>query len=287
MAGYKAQLRLPERDAERLAALYAELLDPTPPVSTSETPDGWLLELYFEVEPPLAELREIAAAQLGPDAAEQMTAEALPDEDWVSLTQRGLHPIRAGRFFVHGSHDRARAATEPCAIEIEAGQAFGTAHHGTTRGCLMMIDRLAKQGAAGHVLDLGTGSAVLAIAAAKSLSRDVLATDIDPVAVRVARENCEQNGAKGRVRLLVAAGLSHPAIQAAAPFDLVTANILARPLIQLAPAIRRVVAPGGHVVLSGLLDSQAREVTARYLAQGFTLAARLFLDGWATLHLRG
>lgn len=287
MAGYKVQLRLPERDAERLASIYAELIDPTPAVSTSETPDGWLLELYFEAEPPAAELREIAAGHLGADAAEALTVEPLPEEDWVALTQRGLHPIRAGRFFVHGSHDRARARTEPWAIEIEAGQAFGTAHHGTTRGCLLMIDRLAKRGRVARTLDLGTGSAVLAIAAAKTLGGKVLATDIDPVAVRVARENCEDNGVKARIRLQVAGGLAHPAIQSAAPFGLVTANILAKPLIQLAPAIRRVVAPGGDLVLSGLLDSQAREVTARYRNHGFILAARLILDGWATLHLRG
>jgi ribosomal protein L11 methyltransferase len=287
MAGYKAQVRLPEQQAERLAGLYAQLLDPTPAVSSSETPDGWLLELYFDAEPPLAELRQVAAEYIGSPVAEAITVEPLPDEDWVAVTQRGLHPIRAGRFLIHGSHDRERAKDEPYAIEIEAGQAFGTAHHGTTRGCLVMIDRLAKRGGVSRVLDLGTGSAVLAIAAAKCLSHRVLATDIDPVAVRVARENCERNGAKGRVRLQVAAGLSHPAIRCAAPFGVVTANILAKPLIQLAPAIRHAVADGGHLILSGLLDSQAREVTARYKALGFTLASRLFLDGWATLHLRG
>jgi ribosomal protein L11 methyltransferase len=287
MAGYKAQVRLPEQQAERLAGLYAELLDPAPAISSGETPDGWLLELYFDAEPPLAELRQVAAEHLGAGIADAIGVEPLPDEDWVAVTQRGLHPIRAGRFLVHGSHDRARVKDEPFAIEIEAGQAFGTAHHGTTRGCLMMIDRLAKRGSVSRVLDLGTGSAVLAIAAARTLSRHVLATDIDPVAVRVARENCERNGAKGRVRLQVAAGLAHPAIRSAAPFDVVTANILARPLIQLAPAIRQVVARGGHLVLSGLLDSQAREVTAQYRARGFTLASRLFLEGWATLHLRG
>ncbi len=171
-------------------------------------------------------------------------------------------------------------------IEIEAATAFGTGHHGTTRGCLMLIDRLAKSGGVARVLDLGTGSGVLAIAAAKSLRCPVLATDIDPIAVRVARENIVANGAAGRAKAHVANGLRDPLIEASAPFDLVTANILADPLIRFAPAIRRITGPDGHLILSGMLDHQAREVLARYLLAGFRLSTRLSLEGWATLLLR-
>jgi ribosomal protein L11 methyltransferase len=287
MAGYKAQLLLSQSDAERLAALFAETLDPPPAACTTRTQDGWLLELYFDEPPSVSELRAIALDHVAEGAIDRLAVEPLPDEDWVAVTQRGLHPIEAGRFFIHGSHDRGRAAGRACRIEIDAGQAFGTAHHGTTRGCLMMLDRLAKRRFYPRMLDLGTGSGVLAIAAAKSLSRDILATDIDPVAVRVAGENCIRNHAAHRVRTIVAAGADHPRIQACRPFHLITANILAAPLIKLAPALRGILARGGDLILSGLLDTQAREVTARYHAQGFLLSSRLYLEGWATLHLRG
>jgi ribosomal protein L11 methyltransferase len=286
MTVYKGETRASRADAELLADILPELLDPPPAISTLETPAGWLVELYFHELPDPDALEAVAEACPAAAFLRDLRLLALPEEDWVAVTQRGLHPVEAGRFFIHGSHDRDRAAGRSGAIEIEAGQAFGTAHHGTTRGCLLMIDRLAKKRRMARTLDVGTGSGILAIAAAKSLCRDVLATDIDPVAIRVAKENFALSGMAGRISGLAAAGLRHPDIVRHAPFDLVIANILAGPLIGLAPEIYRVVAPGGHLVLSGLLDEQAREVSGRYLAQGFVMDARMSLEGWMTLCLR-
>jgi ribosomal protein L11 methyltransferase len=287
MHSYKAKILASKPDAEMLVALMTEILDPPPAVSVGETDGGWTVELYFTEPPDAAGLDAVAdAAPPHFSPVRNLQLDILEDENWVEKTQRGLHPIVAGRFFIHGSHDREKAAGKSYAIRIDAGQAFGTAHHGTTRGCLMLIDRLAKAGGVARVLDLGTGSGVLAIAAAKSLCCPVLATDIDPIAVRVARENIIANGAAGRAKAHAANGLRDPLIEASAPFDLVTANILAEPLIRFAPAIRRITAPGGHLILSGMLDHQAREVLARYLLAGFRLSTRLSLEGWTTLLLR-
>jgi len=287
MPVYKAEFIESQAVAESLASLMAETLDPPPAISMSETPSGWLVAVYFEERPDPAIFD--ALAENYPPAAilRDLTLAAVPDENWVEKSQQGLQPIEAGRFFIHASHDRPRARGRAYAIEIDAGLAFGTAHHGTTRGCLIMLDRLAKRGRARRALDLGTGSGVLAIAAAKALCRDVLASDIDPIAISVASGNIRGNGVLGRVTAITAAGLQHGRILGNAPFDLVTANILAAPLITLALGIRRIMAPRGHLILSGLLDSQAREVGAAYLAQGFSLVSRLSLDGWTTLCLRG
>ncbi len=286
MTGYKAEIRAAPEDVERLTCLFSEMLDPPPAISTRETDGGWLIELYFEALPDRAALNAVAGCHERPDAIISLRLDPLPGEDWVALTQQGLHPIRAGRFFVHGSHDRHRAASEPFAIEIDAGQAFGTAHHGTTRGCLVMLDRLAKAKRYTAALDLGTGSGVLAIAAAKSLSRQVIAADIDPVAVRVARQNFALNGVKDRVRALHASRPDHPGLAASAPFPLIVANILAGPLIRLAPGLRRITARGGDLILSGLLDHQAGTVQAHYRAQGYVSRASLSIEGWTTLLMR-
>lgn len=285
MATYKASILASEADVEILTGLFTEMLDPPPAISAAETGKGWLLEVYFVEPPDPAALGAVADSFPHFAAIRDIELETLPDEDWVERTQRGLHPIEAGRFFVHGSHDRARAGGRTHAIEIDAGQAFGTAHHGTTLGCLLLIDRLAKKTSIWRALDLGTGSGVLAIAAAKSLCGDIVASDIDPVAIAVAKENFARNGVAAEVTPVVAAGLAHPAIAEKAPYDLVMANILAAPLLGLAPDIARVMAPGGHLILSGLLDTQARQVRARYLAQGFFLAASLTLEGWTALQL--
>jgi ribosomal protein L11 methyltransferase len=284
MTVYKAAIPTSEADGEILTGLLAETLDPAPAISVSETPSGCLLEIYFEGRPDPAALAALLADHPAATILRDLALEPVPEENWVEKSQRDLHPVEAGRFSIHGSHDRARAGTR-FAIEIDAGQAFGTAHHGTTRGCLLMLDRLAKLGQVRRMLDLGTGSGVLAVAAAKSLCRNVIATDIDPVAVQVAAENFARNGVAHRVRTVTAAGLRHAIVSQYAPFDLVTANILAAPLISLAPGIRRVMAPGGQLILSGLLDSQAREVSASYIARGFVHSAHLSLDGWATLLL--
>ncbi len=211
----------------------------------------------------------------------------VPDTDWVAETQKSLPPVRAGRFTVHGSHARGRAFSQ-WAIEIDAGRAFGTAHHGTTKGCLLAIARLPAAFRARRVLDLGTGSGVLAIAAAKAFSHRVrtVAADIDPIAIAVARANCLKNGVAECVRLFVGDGLKPAAAYAGAPFDIVVANILAKPLLKLAPRLRQLTASGGILILSGLLDSQAREILARYRATGFCLIERRDLEGWATLTLK-
>lgn len=286
MPTYKAQILAERADIGILTSLLTEMLDPPPAVSSREADGGWLLDVYFAEPPDPAGLAAVADCFPHFAAIRHLRPDILPDEDWVATVQRGLHPIEAGRFFIHGSHDRAAANGKPFAIEVDAGQAFGTAHHGTTRGCLLLLDRLAKKQEILSTLDLGTGSGVLAIAAAKVFRNTVLATDIDPIAIDVARENFARNGVARLVTSIVAAGLAHPTVVAKASFDLIMANILAGPLLKLAADIARVAAPGGHLILSGLLDSQARQVRARYLAQGFSLATQLSLEGWTALHMR-
>lgn len=273
-------------DAPVLADLLSEMLDPTPAVSVSENNGVWSVEAYFSEQP--APEGFAAIAEMFPHIPElaALHLEEIADEDWVAKVQRGLHPIEAGRFFIHGSHDRAAAKGRTFAIEIEAGQAFGTAHHGTTRGCLLALDELAKKERIESILDLGTGSGVLAIAAAKVMRGEVLATDIDPIAVAVAHENVALNGVEQHVDTVVANGLKHPAIVNRAPYGLVMANILAKPLLTFAPDIKSLFAPGGYLVLSGMLHHQAREVGARYAAQGLTLLKRIPLDEWTTLVMR-
>lgn len=286
MPTYKAEILASKADVAILTSLFTEMLDPPPAISASEAAGGWRLEVYF-VEPPEAdELGAIADSFPHFAAIRDLTLETLPDEDWVATTQRGLHPIEAGRFFVHGSHDRAKANGKAYAIEIDAGQAFGTAHHGTTRGCLILLDRLAKKHGVKCALDLGTGSGVLAIATAKALCSDIVAGDIDSIAIAVAKENFTLNGVAPQIMAVTATGTRHPAIAERAPYDLVMANILAGPLIAFAPAIAKIIAPAGHLILSGLLDHQARQVRARYLAQGFVFFASLSIEGWTALHMR-
>ena len=212
-----------------------------------------------------------------------VTRVRLADADWIALSLSGLPPVIAGRFFVYGAHDEGRVPVNAIALRIEAGAAFGTGHHGTTVGCLLAFDALLKARRFNRVLDVGTGTGVLAIATARSGSRRVVGTDIDPDAVRIAAENAALNAAGGR--FVRADGLAERAVRAVAPYDLVFANILARPLIGMAQDIRRALRPGGLVILSGLLRSQARAVRAAYLARGFRAVRRLDIDAWTTLVL--
>jgi ribosomal protein L11 methyltransferase len=212
--------------------------------------------------------------------------EILPDIDWVAHSLEGLKPVRAARFFVHGRHDRGQRRPNDIPIEIEAGQAFGTGHHGTTAGCLEMIARVAEREKPQSALDLGTGSAVLAIGLAKLERIPVLATDIDPVAVRVAEENVRLNGMRSLVETRTATGFQHPVFAQEGPFDLIVANILARPLMRMAPDMARHLAPEGSLVLSGILDRQRRAVLAAYSDQRFRHIATLHREGWTTLHLK-
>ena len=280
-----ATLALPEASARALAAeieedaaLWENALD-----LQEMAPDRWRVAVYFETGPDAEALA--ALKRLAKTYRARFTIEALPETNWVAKSLEGLKPVRAGRFNVHGSHDRARVLPNELGIEIEAGLAFGTGHHGTTTGCLIAIDDLAKSRLIRTALDVGTGSGVLAIALAKRAKTRVTASDIDPVAVAVARENVRLNGEAHRVRTIVATGLGHRLIDAGAPYDLIVANILAGPLVQLAPAIARHVAPGGHVILSGLLNEQARRVAAMYRTQGLTFSRAIVIGEWTTLVL--
>lgn len=212
--------------------------------------------------------------------------EALPDVDWVALSLEGLKPVRAGRFFVHGAHDRQKRRSGDLAIEIEAGLAFGTGHHGTTAGCLEVLEEVARRERPRNALDLGTGSAVLAIALAKFSHIPVLATDIDPVATRVAADNVRLNGVSSLVETATAPGFHHPVFSRRGPFNLIVANILARPLMRLAPQMARHLMPGGSIVLSGILERQRNAVVAAYAGQKFRHVRTLEREGWVTLHLK-
>ena len=228
-------------------------------------------------------LRAVMAA-VGIDAA--IAREVLPDIDWVARSLEGLQPVRAGRFLVHGSHDRQKPRPGDLAIEIEAGLAFGTGHHGTTSGCLEMIETVVRRERPRNALDLGTGSAVLAIALAKLAHIPVLATDIDPVATKVAAQNVRLNRVSAYVETRTAPGFAAPIFRARAPFDLIVANILARPLMRLAPDMARSAALGGSLILSGILERQRNAVIAAYTGQSFRHVRTFTRGEWVTLHLK-
>ena len=249
--------------------------------------DCWQLSVYFAGRPDAGDEAALARAlrEAGASGA-TFAVTLLPATDWVAKSLAALPPVRAGRFLVHGRHDRARIMANDIAIEIEAGLAFGTGHHGTTAGCLAAIDRLARARPIRNALDLGTGTGLLAIAIAKRMKAMVVAGDIDSVAVAVARENARMNGVGGLVATVVADGLDARAIRARAPYDLIVANILAGPLVALAPAIRRNLALGGTAILSGLLTTQVRRVAAIHRGQGLRREGSILLGEWATLVLR-
>jgi ribosomal protein L11 methyltransferase len=203
--------------------------------------------------------------------------------DWVRQSLEGLAPVTAGRFFLHGAHDRHRRPAGGIALEIDAGTAFGTGHHGTTEGCLRALDRILKRRSPAGILDVGCGTGVLAIAAARAAGRPALASDIDPEAVRVTLANAALNGVKPLIRSLAAAGLSHPVIAGQAPYDLIFANILARPLVALSTGLSRVLAPGGALILSGLTIDQMRWIEATYRSRGLVLSSRIRRGNWTTL----
>ncbi len=286
MPTFTALTTLPgEAPAQALAsALEGAHPEPTG-IGVFEVEDGsglWEVGAYFEDKPDNAALAVLAAAF---GAADFVVSE-LPDTDWVAHVRRELSPVEAGRFFVYGSHDADKVPEGRIALLIEAAMAFGTGHHGTTLGCLRALDRLAGQGfSPRNVADIGCGTAVLAMAAARLWDVPVLASDFDPVAVDVARANLAANDLTGRVTCLVAAGFDHPDLAAEAPFDLVFANILKGPLIELAPDMARMTAPGGHVILSGLLNTQAEEIRNVYSRSGFNQVNQQEIVDWSTLIL--
>jgi len=272
--------------ARSTADLLAELTTPCAlAVTLFETgPGSFVVEAYYGAPSCLEDLTRAPGAQGTPLPAPVL--EAVPEQDWVALSQAALPPVAAGRFLVHGRHDRKRTRPRRMAIEIEAGQAFGTGHNATTALCLEAIDRLVRCRRFTSVLDLGCGTGVLAIAAARAIpGARVLAVDNDPLAVAIARSNARLNGADRRLHVIAATGFAHPQLRRPRGFDLVLANLLPGPLIALAPAMRRALRPRGIAVLGGLLDHQARELTATYLAAGFGLAARSRRAGWSVLTL--
>jgi ribosomal protein L11 methyltransferase len=290
-----ARITTDGKTARRLADGLAELLDPgETAIAAFESGDGtWSVEIHFEHAPDEAAVRSLVGDLVGDAAAGQLAFERIATRDWVATSLEGLHPVEAGRFFLHGAHHRARVRANRIGIEIEAALAFGTGHHGTTRGCLLALDAIAKARrpspsprARGEVkiLDVGTGTGVLAIAAARTLRGAVLASDIDPVSVRLARENARLN--RAGLTVIHARGLADRRFQERAPYDLVFANILLGPLKGLAKPIGALVAPGAIVVISGLLANQANAALAAYRAHGLVLKRHILLDGWATLVLR-
>ncbi len=249
-------------------------------------PKPWIVEIYFGPGVDEARIRALIADTMGDEVASRVVTEEIAQQDWVRHSLTGLAPVRAGRFLVHGRHDCGVVRPNDLALEIEAALAFGTGHHGTTRGCLLALDAVLKRRRPRRVVDLGTGTGVLAMAAAKALKREVFCGDVDAVAVGAARGNAALNGVGPFVRPVVAAGLRHETLRRNAPYDLILANILARPLRALAPAIAARAAPGADLILSGLLPRDVRGILSSYGAQGFALVRRGELEGWATLSLR-
>jgi ribosomal protein L11 methyltransferase len=286
MTTWTALTTLPEKDAAAaLAAALEEILPEPMGVGIFELEDGsglWEVGAYFTEAPDDVALRLLAAAH----GAKPFAVSLVPETDWVAHVRRELHPVEAGRFFLHGAHDAERVPKGRVPLLIEAAMAFGTGHHGTTKGCLEAYDRLLSQGIVpGRVADIGAGTAVLAIAAALSSDAAVIASDIDPVAVEVAEANARANGVGDRVRCVEAAGYDHAAIAACGPYDLIFANILKGPLIELAPDLRAHLAPGGRAILSGILNEQADDVIAAHAAQGLRCVACDVLGEWTTITL--
>jgi ribosomal protein L11 methyltransferase len=324
-----ARLACDQPTARRLAAYLGESLDPEGTVCAAFEGDRgqWQVAIHFRNPPNEPALRALMRLAVNDAAATALTIEPVTPADWVKQSLAGLKPVRAGRFIVHGAHDRARVKPNDIGIEIEAALAFGTGHHGTTRGCLLALDELAKRrrrspipplkgegrsersedrggviqgknaphparfarhpppyrGRDKKVLDLGTGSGVLAIAAAKLLRAHVIASDIDRVAVDAARANARLNCASAAITFVRAAGANARAIASGAPYDLIFANILLGPLLRLAVPLRRLAGSRTRMVLSGLLPGHANAVLAIYRAQGCSLERRIPLDGWVTL----
>lgn len=286
MPTFTALTTLPGKAAaDKLGAAMEQLVPEPTGIGVFEVEDGsglWEVGGYFTDSPDDTALTLLAVAM----GAKPFVISELPETDWVAHVRRELAPVAAGRFFVYGSHDADQVPAECEPLLIEAAMAFGTGHHGTTLGCLRALDRLAHQGVVGRsVADIGCGTAVLAMAAARIWPNPVLASDIDEVAVDVAQSNVAANDLDGRVTCVEAAGFDHPDLLAASPFDLVFANILKGPLVALAPDMARHLQTEGYAILSGILNEQADDVIDVYARVGMPLRHREEIGDWTTLTL--
>ena len=277
-----------EQAARRVVDLLNEsLLEGQAAITAFARSDGrWDVTMHFADPPDEDSIRGLVGLAAGDAVVQSIVFDTVEATDWVKQSLEGLAPVAAGRFVVHGQHDRARVPPNKLGIEIEAALAFGTGHHGTTRGCLLLLDHVLRSRMPRRVLDLGSGTGVLAIAAAKALRRRVLCSDIDPLAAAVAADNARLNGVGNFVESICAIGFSAPQFKARAPFDLVLANILANPLRQLATPLAAHLAPSAMVILSGLLPHQAGGVIAAYRARNVVLLRQLRIEGWSSLLMR-
>ncbi|MBB4197192.1 50S ribosomal protein L11 methyltransferase [Rhodoblastus sphagnicola] len=294
-AAFVMRLRCDEAQARALADLVVETFDPAETAaaafeeqastaSWAATP--WVVEVYFSHALDEDNVRELAAVVVGAELAQQISFGRVSQKDWVASALEGLSAVRAGRFLVHGSHDRASVKVNDIGLEIEAALAFGTGHHGTTRGCLLFLEDILKRRRPQNILDVGCGTGVLALAAARALRVNVAAGDIDAEAVKATRGNALLNGAGPWLKPVRARGAAHPALRRLEGYDLIFANILAKPLRMLAPSLAQLAAPNADVVLSGMLLRDVPGVASAWAAQGFAIARRRAIDGWATLLLR-
>ena len=277
-----------EPSARAMTELLGEMFDPMETAVAAfevEETGAWRLEAYFSEEPDAEMIRDLIRPVVGAQA-DEAAFETIDQQDWVRASLEGLKPVRAGRFLVHGSHDRDQVRANDLAIEIEAALAFGTGHHGTTLGCLRALVAELKQRRPARILDVGTGTGILGFAAAKALHTPVVAGDLDPEAVTTARGNARLNGLGPYMRLYTAPGVRHALADRSRRFDVVFANILARPLKRLAPTVTAVVADDGVLILSGLIERDVPGVLSTYRHRGFHLARSGVIEGWATLVLR-
>ncbi|WP_455478972.1 50S ribosomal protein L11 methyltransferase [Bartonella sp. B23] len=277
-----------KNEAEQLYTLMETAFDEEGyPLALAEIDEkNSIYELSLYVDQESQEIASKRFAHIFSINYDKINSEILPNIDWVKQSLEGLKPVHAGPFFLHGSHNRSDIPSSVLPIEIEANQAFGTGHHGTTAGCLEMIAKVIKHENPQNALDLGTGSGVLAIGIAMLKSISVLASDIDPVAIQVTQHNIQLNGVKKYITAVTATGFSHNEIASRAPFDLIVANILANPLIELAQEMVKALQKGGSLILSGILEEQHADILKAYAKQGLKHIETYHRQGWVTIHLK-
>jgi ribosomal protein L11 methyltransferase len=293
-ATHRLTLTTDEHRARAVADLIVESFEPGEAAAAAFETDNrwpgggkaWAVEAFFGFKPDEKEVRALIASASDAKTARAATFGVTDEHDWVANSLAGLKPVKAGRFVVHGAHDRGRVRANDIGVVIDAGLAFGTGHHGTTRGCLLLFDRLLNRRRPRRALDVGCGAGVLAIAAAKVLRRKVWLGDIDPVAVAVANANARLNGVGTHCRALASPGVEARSLREGSPYDLVFANILAKPLRRLAPSLAAVMGARGEAIVSGLIPADVPGVLASWRSQGFYVAERIDLEGWASLRLR-